>query len=163
MWLRTLSRLQKSFKHMGQWVWCPMNRRHTLRAPCALNLCALNPCVFITYVYPPAPACQGPSDCGEYVANCCPKSFHSFGSQADNQVFHLSQVLPIIQITSWLSSFPFNPIPSQFSSLQLAACQSGISFWLFAVSCLLLAYPLSFPPWTSKSTFYHPWAISPRS
>ena len=40
------------------------------------------------YIYPPAPACQGPPGCEEYWPIADSKSFQSFKSQVDSQVFN---------------------------------------------------------------------------
>ena len=61
-------------------------------------------------------------------------SFPSFKSQVDSWLLHHFQ---------WFRS----------SSLQLAVCQFGISFCLFAASWLLLAYPLLFPPRLQNTPF----------
>ena len=76
-------------------------------------------------LYPPAPL-GGHQAAKSMLQSACPKSFQSFKSQVDSQVFHSSFQAFKSQVDSQVS------IHFQSSSLQLAVCQSGISLKLFA-------------------------------
>ena len=97
------------------------------------------------YVYIRRPPSGGHQAAKRMLQSACPKSFQSFKSQVDSQVFHS---FPVLQ--SAISSLVFHSFPalqSAISSLPVwyqlsAVCR--LAFSCSAISCL--AYPLFFSP-----------------